>query len=77
MYPRSAIMDMMPSVSADAFRAAYNSLSAELTEVNVCVLLRPFNVCAPTVMQPPVVDFLVRLQPAQSASLYVLMILWG
>ena len=67
--PKSFMRLNMPSVSAAAFNVAYNSLSPELSATRDCVLLHPLSVCLPRVMHPPVVDFLVSVQPAQSASL--------
>ena len=67
-YPGSFAMAMSPSVSADPFRVAYNSLSAELGAINDWVFDQPLIRCLPTWMQPPVVDFLASLSPAKPAS---------
>ena len=74
-HPKSFRRLSIPKVSAAAFSVAYSSLSPELRATSDWVLLHPFRVCLPRVMQPPMVDFLVSLQPAQSASLYVRRIL--
>ena len=45
-----------------------NSTSPELSEILVCVEDQCFKAWLPTITHPPDVDFLVRWQPAQSAS---------
>lgn len=66
---KSFNIDRNPNPSAAAFRAAYGSDFPELNAIMDCVLAQPLMVCCPIFIQTPVVDVLLSLQPAQSASL--------
>ena len=67
--PKSLYIETAPHVSAAARNDACNSDSPELKAIRIVFLLQPLIAWLPAVIVPPVVGFLMDLQPAPSASL--------
>ena len=72
-HPRSIMRLCMPMRSAAPFTTAYSSDSPLLNATVPCVELHVFRHVLANVTMPPLVDFLVFLHPAQSASTYTTM----
>ena len=67
--PKSAGKDLKPSAAAVALVAPTISASPDEREMLCRVELHAFTKGFPIIRHPPLVDFLVLIQPAQSVSL--------